>query len=291
MKRSISPPDTSTRARVLTYTRTFGAPGELVWKAWTVPGFLGRWWGPKVFTAPIIRIDLREGGVYLWCMRSPEGRDFCNTGEYLEIVPMERIVFTQRFADAEGNVVPAEDFGLPGDWPSEIVVSVTFESLRGKTKITVKETGIPDEMSGPASAGMNESLDKLAVFLDTYAVTDKSEPSAVDEFVKSRVLPEFQPVVAMLRDLMRETAPEVKEVISYGIPAYKGRKLLAVINPTKNYITFGFSRGAEFEDHYGLLRGEGHVSKHVRIRNLEEANKDALRYYIQQALKFDAESE
>jgi hypothetical protein len=113
------------------------------------------------------------------------------------------------------------------------------------------------------------------------------EKITVDDFVRTRVLPELQPVVAMIRELMKECAPNVSEVISYGIPAYKANRILAVISPTRNDITFSFSRGAEFEDKYGLLQGVGKVSKHVKIKNLAVANKDALRYYIQQALEFD----
>lgn len=110
----------------------------------------------------------------------------------------------------------------------------------------------------------------------------------VDEFVKTRVLPELQPVVAMLRELMREMAPDAAEEMRYGIPAYKGRRILVVISPTKKDITFAFSRGAEFEDRYGLLQGKGNVSKHVKIKNLQTVNKEALRSYIRQALEFDA---
>ena len=79
-----------------------------------------------------------------------------------------------------------------------------------------------------------------------------------------------------------------KKLMSYGIPAYKGRRILAVISPTKKDITFSFSRGAEFEDRYGLLRGKGKISKHIKIKNILDVNKDALRYYIRQALEFDA---
>jgi len=115
-----------------------------------------------------------------------------------------------------------------------------------------------------------------------------TKPKTVDEFVKHRMLPEHQDIVAMLRALMQEMAPQAEEVISYGIPAYRAKRILAVISPTKKDITFAFSRGAEFEDKYGLLQGVGRVSKHVKIKNLKEANKDALRYYIKQALEFDA---
>ncbi len=113
------------------------------------------------------------------------------------------------------------------------------------------------------------------------------EPDEVDEFVKRRVLPEFQPVVAMIRDLMKECAPQAKEMISYGIPSYRLGRIIAVISPTKQDITFAFSQGAYFEDKYGLLRGVGKLSKHVKLRNTSSANMEALRYYIQQALELD----
>ena len=92
----------------------------------------------------------------------------------------------------------------------------------------------------------------------------------------------------VLRALMRQCAPTATEIMSYGIPAYKGKRILAVISPTKKGITFAFSRGAAFRDRYGLLEGVGKVSKNVRMRNLDDVNKDALRYYIKQALELDA---
>ena len=111
----------------------------------------------------------------------------------------------------------------------------------------------------------------------------------VDEFVQTRVLPELRPVVEKLRAIMRKCAPRVDEIISYGIPVYRGNKGLAVISPTKKDITLAFSRGAEMEDKYGLLQGVGHVSKHIKFKTVEEIKEPALRYYIKQALKLDAE--
>jgi hypothetical protein len=102
----------------------------------------------------------------------------------------------------------------------------------------------------------------------------------VDEFVRTRVLPEFRPIVEALRKLMREEAPNARELMSYRIPVYRGKKALAVISPTKKDITFAFSRGADFEDKYRLLRGVGKVSKNVKIKDLQGLNKTALRYYI-----------
>jgi hypothetical protein len=109
----------------------------------------------------------------------------------------------------------------------------------------------------------------------------------VDECVQTKVLPEFQPVVEMIRELMREYAPAVEEIMSYGIPAYRARRIIAVISPTQKDITFAFSRGVDMEDKFGLLRGVGKVSKHVKIKTLDQVDKDALRYYVDQALEID----
>jgi uncharacterized protein YndB with AHSA1/START domain len=152
--------------RELVITRIFDAPHELVWKAWTEPERSMRWWGPKNFTSPVSKIDLRVGGTYLNCMRSPEGQDYWSTGVYREIVPMERIVYTDSFADEKGNVVPATHYGMGPDFPLEMLVSVTFEEDGGRTKMTLRHVGIPaGRMSELTEAGWNESFDKLAEVL------------------------------------------------------------------------------------------------------------------------------
>jgi uncharacterized protein YdhG (YjbR/CyaY superfamily) len=77
----------------------------------------------------------------------------------------------------------------------------------------------------------------------------------VDEFVEQKVLPELRPVVAALRGLMRELAPDAAEVMSYGIPAWRGRRILVVISPTKKDITFAFSRAPSSRTGTGCSRG------------------------------------
>jgi hypothetical protein len=109
----------------------------------------------------------------------------------------------------------------------------------------------------------------------------------VDEFVKQKVLPEYREIVAELRALMRECAPDAREVVSYGVPMFKQKRTLAVISPTKKGITFAMSKGADFKDKYGLLEGEGKISKNVRMKDMKEVNREALRYYIKQAVEFD----
>ena len=111
----------------------------------------------------------------------------------------------------------------------------------------------------------------------------------VDQFVKTRVLPKYQPIVEELRKLIRQSAPHLQEGMSYGIPNYRGKRGVAVISPAKTHITLAFSRGAEFEDKYGLLEGVGKVSKNLRFRDIKDINKKVLQYYMDQALKLDAE--
>ncbi len=108
----------------------------------------------------------------------------------------------------------------------------------------------------------------------------------VDEFIEQRVQPEHRDVVAKIRALMaREKG--VTELISYGIPAYKRKRIIAVISPTKKDITFSFSRGAQMEDRYAMLRGEGKSSKHIKIKSLDDFKETAVRYYVKQAVKLD----
>jgi uncharacterized protein YndB with AHSA1/START domain len=147
-------------------TRTFNAPRELVFKAWTDPEWTRQWWGPKGYTAPAARIDLRVGGEYHNCMRSPEGQDTWSKGTYKEIVRPERIVCTDSFADAEGNIVPASEYGFKGYWPLEFLVTVTFEEDHGRTKFTLRHSGFPTtEVAEQSKTGWNESLDKLVTLL------------------------------------------------------------------------------------------------------------------------------
>jgi uncharacterized protein YndB with AHSA1/START domain len=149
--------------RGLVITRVFDAPREVVWKNWTDPELVKHWWGPKDFTAPYIKIDLRVGGEYLYCMRAPDGKDYWGKGIYREIVPPERMVCTDSFADDKGNTVPASYYGFGTDFPLEVLLTLTFEEHEGKTKLTLKHSGFPP---GPhmddAQTGWNQSLDKLA---------------------------------------------------------------------------------------------------------------------------------
>jgi uncharacterized protein YndB with AHSA1/START domain len=152
-------------------TRIFNAPRERVWKAWTEPAQMKKWWGPKDFTAPAIHSDFRTGGKFLYCMHGPAGspfdQDMWSGGEYLEIVPMEKIVSSDHFADKDGNKITPKEMGMPGEWPEEDMhVTVTFEDAGpGKTKLTLVHQGHPVEMADGAKDGWTESLDKFEAAL------------------------------------------------------------------------------------------------------------------------------
>jgi uncharacterized protein YndB with AHSA1/START domain len=152
--------------REIVITRVFDAPRELVFRAWTEPEHLARWWGPIGFTLPYCTIDLRPGGVIHFCMRSPEGQDIWCQGVYREIVAPERIVCTSSFSDVEGNVVSPTHYGLGPDWPAETLITVTLDEHQGKTTLTMRQSGIPliPESEG-AQQGWNESFDRLAADL------------------------------------------------------------------------------------------------------------------------------
>ena len=156
-------------------TRLFDAPRELAWRAWTEPEFVMQWWGPKGYTSPSCKIDLRVGGMYLYCMRSPEGKDFWSTGIYREIKKPGQIVCTESFADEKGNVVLATYYGMSKDFPLEMLVTVIFEVQAGRTKLTLRHAGIPaGEIRDLTRAGWMESLEKFAGVLG-QAVYKKME--------------------------------------------------------------------------------------------------------------------
>lgn len=133
---------------VLTFTRIFDAPRELVWKAWTDPELVMRWWGPKNITTPVATIDLRVGGKYLYCMRSSDVQDFWSTGVFRKIVKPERIVITDSFSDEKGNVVPASHYGMTWDLPLEVQerYSLTIRTERRSSPLR-KKTLLPKRCS------------------------------------------------------------------------------------------------------------------------------------------------
>ncbi|GAA4214306.1 DUF1801 domain-containing protein [Microbispora amethystogenes] len=110
----------------------------------------------------------------------------------------------------------------------------------------------------------------------------------IDDYVETKLDPKYRELVAALRALMAEEAPEATEGLTYGSPAWRGKKMLAVISQSKTHLTFAFERGAEMTDAHGLLEGVGKKTRHVKIKIVDGINEAALRDYIGQAVRLDA---
>ncbi|MBC8065686.1 MAG: SRPBCC domain-containing protein [Chlorobia bacterium] len=138
----------------ITLTRVFDAPLSLVWKAWTSAEHVAAWWGPREFTNPICEWETRPGGKIRIHMMSPEGAIYPMGEEFVEVVPMQRLVFTSTVDDADGSPV------LRGR------STVLFADSGGKTHLTLESgaSGFVDyasQMLAGMEAGWSQSLEKL----------------------------------------------------------------------------------------------------------------------------------
>ena len=150
-------------------TRVIDASREIVWKAYTQPEYVQQWWGPKGFTSPSCRSDFRVGGMFLYCMRSPDGQEGWTGGQFHEIIPHEKIVYSLYFADSDGNRMEPEEIGVEHEAIDGVYDEVRFEDLGdGRTKITL--IGNESMESARASGqfeGNQQILDKLAAVVAT----------------------------------------------------------------------------------------------------------------------------
>jgi uncharacterized protein YndB with AHSA1/START domain len=151
----------------MTVTRIFDAPRELVWKAWTDPKYVMQWWGPKGFTAPVCKIDFRVGGKFLCSMKSPDGQEFWNGGEYHEIVPQEKIVSSMYFSDAEGNKIEPEALGIEHEAVEGAYDVTLFEDLGdGRTRLTfIGNEPMESAKNSGQMEGWIQILDKVAAVI------------------------------------------------------------------------------------------------------------------------------
>jgi len=136
--------------------RVFDAPRELVWRTWTEPELLARWYGPNVETI-VHRLDVKPGGLWLNEMRWGDRANFEQV-EYTEVMPPERLVWLHSVADADWNVVSNP---MMPDWPRVLLTTVTFEEEDGRTKMRL--TWVPhgaSEAEIACFAAAMEGLDK-----------------------------------------------------------------------------------------------------------------------------------
>jgi uncharacterized protein YndB with AHSA1/START domain len=152
-------------------SRAFDAPRELVWKALTDPERMKHWWGPKGFTVRVATMDLRPGGTYHYCLRSPDGHDMWGKFAYREIVPPEQIVFVNSFSDEKGGLTRHP---MSPTWPQETLSTFTLAGHEGKTTLTIRwaplnateaERKTFDDGRKGMQQGWTGTLDQLADYL------------------------------------------------------------------------------------------------------------------------------
>jgi len=148
-------------------TRVFDAPVASVWKAWNDPEWVMRWWGPTGFTSPMCKMDFKEGGTTIVCMRAPKdfgGMDMYNSWTYKTIRPLEFIEYHFGWVDKDGNKIDPASLGLPPNMPKNMRHTVEFKDLgNGKSEMTISEFGYDSkEIVELSRGGMGQCLDKMA---------------------------------------------------------------------------------------------------------------------------------
>jgi len=150
----------------LIITREFDAPRDLVWKVWTEPKHIEKWWGPLGFTTRVTDIDMRVGGRWNYVMIGPDGMEYPVHGVFSEIVPPEKIVTTDEFGDAYDE--------MPGvDLPKGLVATALFDDLGSRTRLTLRVShATPEDRKKHENmgvvAGWNSSFEKMDEYLAEF---------------------------------------------------------------------------------------------------------------------------
>ena len=149
----------------LVMERVFDAPRELVWKVMNDPAQVSNWWGPRGHTATVEAMDLRVGGTWRWVGHTPDGQDVPFTGEYLEVDPPSKLVYTEIY-----DVPPFNEGGRD----AAAVNTITYEDLGGRTKVVARgRFPSVESLEGALATGMIggalEAYDRLGELIDEAA--------------------------------------------------------------------------------------------------------------------------
>jgi|SRR6056297_1318006 len=142
--------------------RTFDAPIDLIWAMWTEPEHFANWYGPMGAEIPKAEMDVRVGGHrhIAMEMHAPGGpMQMFFVGEYREVDPKIRLVYTESVADSDGRVMTAEQMGMPADAPVETLVVVELDDLAPRTKMTLTHIGVPAD--SPGAQGWHMAIEEL----------------------------------------------------------------------------------------------------------------------------------
>lgn len=150
----------------LTLERSFSAPIEKVWEALTTVDKLKKWWSPSNMESSHISVDLKKGGVFGYCHRASDDKEFWGRGIYQTIEQPKFLSWIDTFTDPQGNPVPSSYYGMSG---KEIIESLVEFSLTVDNGITtmkmVGDNPYDDSMLEDMKKGWNGMFDKLEVLL------------------------------------------------------------------------------------------------------------------------------
>jgi len=143
--------------REIIISRLFDAPRELVWKVWTQPEHVAKWWGPNGFTNTIHEMDVRPGGIWSFIMHGPDGTDYYNKIVFTEVVEPERLSYTHGGDEGEDEFLAVVTF-TEKDGKTEVTMRSIFESAEVREKM-IREVG--------AIEGGKQTLGRLGDYLAT----------------------------------------------------------------------------------------------------------------------------
>ncbi len=147
--------------RELLITRIINAPRELVYEVWTNPEHIAQWWGPNGFTNTILAMDVKPGGIFRLVMHGPDGKDYPNMLEYVDVVKNERLAWIHGTGeiDNEGQFTASVEFEDLGD-KTKLTMRMLFTSAEELRKV-VEEFG--------AIEGNTQTLNRLEAYLASHA--------------------------------------------------------------------------------------------------------------------------
>lgn len=160
-----------TNAGEFAIARTFNAPREIVWRAWTECEALEEWWGPKGCPIEIEELDVMPDGIFHYSMKMPDGSLWWGLFRYREVEKSSRIVFISSFSNKSGEIVRAP---FSETWPKEAYNIVTFTEVDGKTTVTLRahainataeEREMYESMFGSMQQGFGGTFDQLETYL------------------------------------------------------------------------------------------------------------------------------
>lgn len=155
---------------VFKISRTFIASRELMFDLWTSAEHLKHWWGPKGFTIKSVRVDLRPGGKFHYCLGAPDGSDVWGRFVYRVIDKPRLLEYISSFSDPEGGITVHP---MAPNWPRELLSRIMFDERDGKTTVTVEwrpfnATELERKTFIDGKASMNQGWSGTLEMLETY---------------------------------------------------------------------------------------------------------------------------